>query len=65
MKKAELEKRIAKLAKTNGVEWVAVGGSKHEKHLFNGVVIMIPRHNEIGEMLAKKILKDCEKALGN
>ena len=63
MKKADLEKRIAKLAKQHGVEWIEIGGTKHEKHSLNGVVIMIPRHNEIGEMLAKKILKDCIEAL--
>lgn len=64
MKKADLEKRIAKMAKTAGVTWVSDGGTKHDKYRLNGVVIMIPRHNEIGEMLAKKILKDCDKALG-
>jgi hypothetical protein len=64
MKKADLEKRIAKLAKANNVEWVSVGGTNHDKYRLNGVIIMIPRHNEIGEMLAKKILKDCDKALG-
>lgn len=64
MRKQELEAKIAKLAKANNVEWVHVGGSKHDKYHFNGVVIMIPRHREIGEQLAKKIIRDCEKALG-
>lgn len=64
MKKAVLEKRIAMLAKANNVEWLPVGGTKHDKFTFNGIAIMIPRHREIGEMLAMKILKDCQKALG-
>ncbi len=64
MKKVDLEKRIAKLAKANGATWVYVGGTKHDKFELNGTVIMIPRHNEIGEMLARKILNDCDKALG-
>lgn len=63
MKKADLVKRIATLAKQNNVEWVRTGGSKHDKYELNGTVIMIPRHNEIGEMLAKKILKDCNQAI--
>lgn len=64
MKKADLEKKIAKLAKANDVTFEPAGGTKHDKYKFNGVVIMIPRHREIGEALASKILKDCEKALG-
>ena len=63
MKKADLEKTIADLAKRNNVEWVHVGGTKHDKYTFNGVVIMIPRHREIGEMLSRKIISDCKKAL--
>ncbi|HET8779624.1 MAG TPA: type II toxin-antitoxin system HicA family toxin [Agromyces sp.] len=63
MKKVDLEKRIAKLAKERGATWVRQGGSKHEKWLLNGVVIMVPRHREIGEMLARKIMQDCERAL--
>jgi hypothetical protein len=65
MKKADLEKQIAKLAKANDADWIYAGGTKHDKWLLNGVVIMIPRHREIGEMLARKILKDCEQALDN
>ncbi len=63
MKKRDLEKAIAELAKSNGVDWTFVGGTKHDKFLFNGVVIMIPRHREIGEMLSRSILNDCKKAL--
>ncbi len=63
MRKADLEKRINGLAKSRGVEWIYLGGTKHDKYRLNGTVIMIPRHREIGEALAAKILKDCYKAL--
>jgi hypothetical protein len=63
MKKADLEKRIKALARIHGVEWLHLGGTKHDKFSLNGTVIMIPRHREIGEALAAKILGDCHKAL--
>jgi hypothetical protein len=63
VKKADLEKRIAKLATSRGAGWTYVGGSRHDKFTLNGTVIMIPRHREIGETLAAKILKDCYRAL--
>ncbi|ARC55960.1 hypothetical protein AS850_02590 [Frondihabitans sp. 762G35] len=64
MKKVDLEKRIAELAAENNATWVYAGGTNHDKFKLNGTVIMIPRHKEIGEILAAKILKDCKKALG-
>ena len=63
MKKADLEKRIKTLAKSHGAEWLYLGGTKHDKYILNGTVIMIPRHREVGEALSAKILKDCNKAL--
>jgi len=63
MKKVDLEKQIAKLAKVHEVSWINVGGTKHDKFKLNGVTIMIPRHTEITEALCKKILKDCAKAI--
>jgi len=63
MKKRDLERTIHGLARKRGTTFVRVGGTRHDKYLLNGRVIMIPRHNEIGEMLAKEILKQCEKAL--
>ena len=63
MKKADLEKRIKALARSHSAEWLYVGGTRHDKFTLNGTVIMIPRHREIGEALAAKILKDCHHAL--
>jgi len=54
VKKVDLEKRIAKLAKTHNVEWIQIGGTKHEKWSLGGQIIMIHRHKEITENLAKK-----------
>lgn len=64
MKRVDLERSIAQLARQAGVEWLFVGGTNHDKFRLNGQMIMIPRHREIGENLAKKILKDCRKAIG-
>jgi hypothetical protein len=63
MKKADLEKRIAKLAKQSGVNFEYVGGTRHDKWKLNGRTIMIPRHTEIGETLAKEILKQAQTAI--
>ncbi|MCR6711952.1 MAG: hypothetical protein NVV57_04305 [Demequina sp.] len=63
MKRADLEKRIRQMARAAGAEWVYLGGSRHAKYRLGGVMILIPRHREIGEALAAKILKDCERAL--
>ncbi|MFB2582517.1 hypothetical protein ACEXQD_14825 [Herbiconiux sp. P15] len=63
MKKADLEKRIKALARSHAAEWSYLGGTKHDKYSLNGTIIMIPRHREIGESLAAKILKDCYRAL--
>lgn len=59
MKKRDLEKSIARMARQHGVSWVSIGGSKHDKFTLDGVMIMIPRHREIDERLAKSILNDC------
>jgi len=61
VKKVDLEKQIAKLAKTHQIEWVYLGGTKHEKWSLGGAQVMIPRHKEITENLTKKIIRDCQK----
>ena len=64
MKRADLEQRIAKLAADHGATWEYVGGGDHDKFRLNGKNIMIPRHREIGEGLARTILKQARRALG-
>lgn len=63
MKRRDLLKNIEQLAKANNVQWLEGQGSKHDKYTFNGKMIPIPRHREIGEMLAKEIIKQCKSAL--
>lgn len=64
MKNAELKKRIAKLAKANGAEWLLTRqGGSHEIYSFNGTMIVIPRHAEINERLAKAIIEQCKQLL--
>jgi len=64
MKRRDLLNQIEKLARDNGVTWVEATGTKHDKYRFNGKMIPIPRHREIGEMLAREILKQCKSTLG-
>lgn len=64
MKRTELEKRIADLAKANGVEWAFDRhGANHDVYRFNGKAIPIPRHREIGDALSKTVLRQCMQAL--
>lgn len=63
MKRRDLLKIIEDLAAANDVEWLEGAGSKHDKYTFNGKMIPVPRHREIGEMLAREIIKQCKSTL--
>ena len=63
MKKRDLERRIVRMCRDAGVELHYVGGTNHDKYRINGVMVSVPRHTEVGEALAKKILKDVERAI--
>ncbi|UJW33886.1 hypothetical protein L3Q67_09020 [Saccharothrix sp. AJ9571] len=39
-------------------------GANHTVYTLNGVVVPIPRHNELGEIFAVDIFKECEGVLG-
>ena len=54
---------MAELAKASNATFEFLGGAKHDKFAINGVVVMVPRHGEIGENLAKMILKQCLAAI--
>ncbi|GAB5411871.1 MAG: hypothetical protein ChlgKO_09850 [Chlamydiales bacterium] len=56
MKKKDLEKRLTKL----GWRFLRHGG-KHDYWTNGTVHESIPRHREINEILAKKIIKTAEK----
>lgn len=64
MKRRDLINQIAELARTNNVTFEEENGTKHDKYRFNGKMVPIPRHREIGEMLAREILKQCKSTLG-
>ncbi|WP_158884439.1 hypothetical protein [Amycolatopsis anabasis] len=65
MKRREVIKKIAAAAKKHEAEWVlAREGANHTVYTLNGVVIPIPRHNELGEIFAADIFKECEEVLG-
>jgi hypothetical protein len=63
VKKRDLEKKMAELAEASSATFESLPGSKHDKFAINGVIVMVPRHSEIGENLAKMILKQCMAAL--
>lgn len=65
MKRRDLVREIGDAATAAGLTWdVDREGSKHTVYKLDGLTIPVPRHNEIGELLAKKIFKQCEPKLG-
>jgi hypothetical protein len=39
-------------------------GANHSVYALDGVMIPVPRHNELGEELAADIFKECQDTLG-
>lgn len=65
MKRRDLIKRITEAAKDVDTTFdLEREGANHSVYDCGGVRIPIPRHNEIGEMLAREIFKQCEATLG-
>jgi len=58
MKRNDLEKELKKLG-----WWLKRHGNKHDLWTNGEEDETIPRHNEINELLAKKILKTARKSL--
>lgn len=64
MKRIELLAQIEELARNHSAIWrFKRHGARHDIFSFNGRQIQIPRHREVGEMLARKILRDCRATL--
>lgn len=62
MKRKALEKQLAKKAKDAGTTWVFVReGANHSVWSFGGLLLTIPRHNDINELTAKGILEDADE----
>lgn len=65
MKKTDLTKQLAELAKNKSVVFEKLReGANHEVWAFNGRRISIPRHREINEITAQAILGTAEETLG-
>jgi hypothetical protein len=55
-------KRLAKIAKTQGVEMHVKEGGSHTKVTIGDRSQMVPRHNEVNEMTAKAIIQAMEES---
>lgn len=65
MKRRELVKHIHRAAKERGITVTEVDGGKHTKLYVGGTrITTVPRHNEISEMTARAIQKQCESVFG-
>ena len=61
MKRKALEKQLARKARDAGTTWEFVReGANHSVWSFGGMLITIPRHNDINELTAKGILRDAD-----
>lgn len=59
MKRRDLLKKLAEIATANDVEFEFVRhGGSHDIYRVGPTQITVPRHGEIDERLAKKILKE-------
>jgi mRNA interferase HicA len=57
VKRKELMKRLRNVAKTRGVEFTETEGANHTRVWVGEDNTTVPRHNEIDDLLAKKIMK--------
>jgi hypothetical protein len=65
MKRAELVRRVAAAARRAGVGWRLVRqGREHELWQCGRINVAIPRHRDIGEITARRIMADLEPVLG-
>jgi hypothetical protein len=63
MNKKELIRRLNRLARSNGLDFYLKGGTKHEKWVFGGTVLMIPRHVVVEKRTARGILAKAEQVV--
>jgi hypothetical protein len=61
MKRRELVKRISAIAKAKGVDAEWTEGGSHTKVTVGDASTVIPRHREIKEPLARRIIRDIEE----
>ncbi len=64
MKRVDLLKELARMARAAGVELVFVRHSgNHDQYRVHGKLIVIPRHRDINERTAAVILADAKKVI--
>lgn len=61
MKRKELERRIARIAKDNSLEAIWTEGGNHSKVTVGKACTTVPRHGEINELTAKGIIRYIER----
>lgn len=64
MKRRDVMRELARLARTAGVSITVTEGGRHTKVALGSVVLTVPRHSEINEMTARGILRDAREGLG-
>jgi hypothetical protein len=60
MKRRELMKRLAQIARAQGLEMRLTEGANHTKVVIGNRIDVVPRHTEINEMTAKAIIRKLE-----
>lgn len=60
MKRRDLLNKLKRTAKELGVDYKVTEGARHTRVDVGGNTTQVPRHNEIGDMLAKQIIKQAE-----
>jgi hypothetical protein len=64
VKRAEMIRRIGAAARRTGVDWRLVReGREHELWQCGPIGVAIPRHREIGEKTARRIMADLDPIL--
>jgi mRNA interferase HicA len=53
-------KRLAQIAKAQGIELRLTEGANHTKVIIGNRIDVVPRHTEINEMTAKAIIRKLE-----
>jgi mRNA interferase HicA len=60
MKRRDLMRRLAEIAKAQGLEMHLTEGGNHTKVVIGNRIDVVPRHTEINEMTAKAIIRKLE-----
>lgn len=60
MNRTDLLKELRDYAKANGLEFTGTEGGNHTKVVLGGRRTVVARHNEIPDLLVKKIRKQLE-----